>query len=177
MPLPADPASWEKMTVVFATSHGDVRRNALTEFTSIKVNGKIAMKLADDGNERLIGVQPASDDQDVLLATRLGKCIRFSLEDVRVFASRNSTGVRGIRLADGDEVISLSMLRHVDSTVEERAAYLRHAALLRRGSDGAVEAVSDDPETKAAAQVALSEQRIVELSAAEEFLLTVSENG
>ncbi len=177
MPLPADETSWEKMTVVFATSMGDVRRNALTEFTSIKVNGKIAMKLADEGNERLIGVQPARDDQDVLLATRLGKCIRFSLEDVRVFASRNSTGVRGVRLADGDEVISLSMLRHVDSSVEERAAYLRHAALLRRGSDGAVEAVSDDPETKAAAQVALSEQRIVELSAAEEYLLTVSENG
>jgi DNA gyrase subunit A len=176
MPLPADPASWEKMTVVFATSRGDVRRNALTEFTSIKVNGKIAMKLADDGGERLIGVQPARDDQDILLATRFGKCIRFQLSDVRVFASRNSTGVRGIRLADGDEVISLSLLRHVDCTVEERAAYLRHAALLRRGSDG-TEAVSEDPETKGAAQVALSEQRLVELSAAEEFLLTVSDNG
>ena len=175
MPLPSDPESWERMTVVFATSRGDVRRNALTEFTSIKVNGKIAMKLADDG-ERLIGVQPASDDQDVLLATRAGKCIRFSLEDVRVFASRNSTGVRGIRLAEGDEVMSLSMLRHVICTVEERAAYLRHAALLRRGSDG-TEVVSEDPETKGVAQVALSEQRLIELSAAEEFLLTVSENG
>jgi len=176
MPLPADPASWEKMTVVFATSRGDVRRNALTDFTSIKVNGKIAMKLADDGGERLIGVQPARDDQDVLLATRAGKCIRFALDDVRVFAGRNSTGVRGIKLAEGDEVISLSLLRHVDCTVEERAAYLRHAALLRRGADGA-EPVSDDPETKGVAHVALSEQRLVELSAAEEFLLTVSDNG
>jgi DNA gyrase subunit A len=176
MPLPADETSWEKMTVVFATSRGDVRRNALTEFTSIKVNGKIAMKLADDGGERLVGVQPARDDQDVLLATRAGKCIRFALEGVRVFASRNSTGVRGVKLADGDEVISLSLLRHVDCTVEERAAYLRHAALLRRGADG-TETVSDDPETKGVAQVALSEQRLAELSAAEEFVLTVSENG
>ena len=176
MPLPADETMWDRMTVVFATSRGDVRRNPLTEFTSIKVNGKIAMKLADDGGERLIGVQPARDDQDVLLATRAGKCIRFLLDDVRVFASRNSTGVRGIKLADSDEVISLSLLRHVSSTVEERAAYLRHAALLRRGSE-APEPEADDAETSGAAQVALSEIRLAELSAAEEFLLTVSENG
>ncbi|MSP50527.1 MAG: DNA gyrase subunit A [Alphaproteobacteria bacterium] len=176
MPLPADPASWERMTVVFATSRGDVRRNALAEFTSIKVNGKIAMKLADDGGERLIGVQPARDDQNVLLATRLGKCIRFALDDVRVFASRNSTGVRGVKLADGDEVISLSLLRHVAGTVEERAAYLRHAALLRRGTD-TPEPEADDGETAGAPQVSLSEMRLAELSAAEEFLLTVSENG
>ena len=176
MPLPADETMWDRMTVVFATSRGDVRRNPLTEFTSIKVNGKIAMKLADDGGERLIGVQPARDDQNVLLATRAGKCIRFLLDDVRVFASRNSTGVRGIKLADGDEVISLSLLRHVSSTVEERAAYLRHAALLRRGSE-APEPEADDGETTGAAQVALSEMRLAELSAAEEFLLTVSQNG
>ena len=176
MPLPADPASWERMTVVFATSRGDVRRNALAEFTSIKVNGKIAMKLADDGGERLIGVQPARDDQNVLLATRLGKCIRFALDDVRVFASRNSTGVRGVKLADGDEVISLSLLRHVAGTVEERAAYLRHAALLRRGTD-TPEPEADDGETAGAPQVSLSEMRLAELSGAEEFLLTVSENG
>ena len=176
MPLPADPASWERMTVVFATSRGDVRRNALAEFTSIKVNGKIAMKLADDGGERLIGVQPARDDQNVLLATRLGKCIRFALDDVRVFASRNSTGVRGVKLADGDEVISLSLLRHVAGTVEERATYLRHAALLRRGTD-TPEPEADDGETAGAPQVSLSEMRLAELSAAEEFLLTVSENG
>ena len=175
MPLPADETMWDKMTVVFATSRGDVRRNPLSEFTSIKVNGKIAMKLADDG-ERLIGVQPARDDQDVLLATRAGKCIRFLLEDVRIFASRNSTGVRGIKLADGDEVISLSLLRHVAGTVEERAAYLRHAALLRRGSE-APEPEAEDSETSGAAQVALSEMRLAELSAAEEFLLTVSQNG
>ena len=175
MPLPADETMWDRMTVVFATSRGDVRRNPLSEFTSIKVNGKIAMKLADDG-ERLIGVQPARDDQDVLLATRAGKCIRFLLDDVRIFASRNSTGVRGIKLAEGDEVISLSLLRHVRGTVEERAAYLRHAALLRRGTE-APEPEADDGETSGAAQVALSEIRLAELSAAEEFLLTVSENG
>ena len=176
MPLPADETMWDRMTVVFATSRGDVRRNPLTEFTSIKVNGKIAMKLADDGGERLIGVQPARDDQNVLLATRAGKCIRFLLDDVRIFASRNSTGVRGIKLAEGDEVISLSLLRHVRGTVEERAAYLRHAALLRRGTE-APEPEADDGETSGAAQVALSEIRLAELSAAEEFLLTVSENG
>jgi len=176
MPLPADPESWDKMTVVFATSRGDVRRNALSEFTKIKASGKIAMKLDEEG-ERLIGVQPASDDQDVLIATRAGKCIRFPLDDLRVFASRDSTGVRGIRLSAGDEVMSLSILRHVDSTPEERVAYLRHAALLRRGSDAPEPEAPEEGEVAPTAQVSLSEMRLAELSAAEEFLLTVSENG
>jgi DNA gyrase subunit A len=176
MPLPTDDSSWANLTVYFATSKGNVRRNALADFTTVKANGKIAMKLEEEG-ERLIGVQPAREDQDVLLSTRNGKCIRFSVPDVRVFASRNSTGVRGIKLADGDEVISLSMLRHVDCSMEERATYLKHAALLRRGAGSEPEAVEPDAEEKDIQAVQLSETRLAELGAAEEFILTVSANG
>ena len=117
---------------MFATSTGNVRRNALSDFTNIKANGKIAMKLEE--GERLIAVQPCTEAEDVLLATRNGKCIRFAVDDVRVFAGRTSTGVRGIKLADGDEVISMSMLRHAAFDIAERDAYLRMAKR-RRGGD------------------------------------------
>ncbi len=176
MPLPTDEATWADLTIYFATSKGNVRRNALADFTSVKANGKIAMKLEEEG-ERLIGVQPARADQDVLLSTRNGKCIRFAVTDVRVFASRNSTGVRGIKLAEGDEVISLSMLRHVNYGMEERDAYLRHAALLRRGSGGEQEVVDADAPAADVPTVQLSEARLAELGAADEFILTVSANG
>ncbi|MBI1778993.1 MAG: DNA gyrase subunit A [Proteobacteria bacterium] len=176
MPLPTDESAWSDLTIYFATSKGNVRRNALGDFTSVKANGKIAMKLEEEG-ERLIGVQPAREDQDVLLTTRNGKCIRFQVSDVRVFASRNSTGVRGIKLANGDEVISLSMLRHVDYAMEERAAYLRHAALLRRGAGNEAEPVDSDTVPPEVPTVQLSETRLAELGAADEFILTVSANG
>jgi DNA gyrase subunit A len=171
MPLPADEASWQHLTIFFATSKGNVRRNALADFTRIMANGKIAMKLEEEG-ERLIGVRPARDDQDVLLVTRAGKCIRFPVSDVRIFAGRNSTGVRGIRLADGDEVISLSMLRHVDYGLDERAAYLKFARQ-RRGGEAEPDADTEEP----TAAIKLSDERLNELAALEEFLLTVSANG
>ncbi len=123
MPLPEDESAWADLHVVFATSKGDVRRNLLSDFIDIRANGKIAMKLGE--GERLIAVQPCSETDDVLLATRGGRAIRFAVPEVRVFKGRDSTGVRGIRLEEGDEVISMSILRHAEYTVEEREAYLR----------------------------------------------------
>ena len=134
--LPEDEASWDEFFVMFATSSGTVRRNRLSDFANIRANGLIAMKL-DDG-ERLINVQICTDEQDVLLATRQGKCIRFRVPDVRVFAGRTSTGVRGIRLADGDEIISMSILHSVDASPEERAAYLKLSRLKRAADEAAV---------------------------------------
>jgi DNA gyrase subunit A len=123
MPLPEDESSWGELHVMFATSSGTVRRNLLSDFTDIRANGKIAMKL--DEGDRLIAVKTCSESDDVLLAARNGKCIRFPVTDVRVFAGRTSTGVRGIRLEEGDSVISMSMLHHVDYDSETRDAYLR----------------------------------------------------
>ncbi len=123
MPLPEDEASWSELHVMFATASGNVRRNLLSDFTDIRANGKIAMKL--DEGDRLIAVQVCSEQQDVLLATHNGKCIRFSTTDVRVFKGRDSTGVRGIRLEEGDTIISMSMLTHADFDSETRDAYLR----------------------------------------------------
>ncbi len=181
LPLP-DVEEREGLTILFATSKGEVRRNALSDFLNIKSNGKIAMKLEDeDGNSLgdLIGVSVARDDQDVLLSTRLGKAIRFSVDDIRVFQSRASTGVRGIRLAYEDAVISMAVLDAVKATVEERDAYLRRAAALRRaaGDDTAVESTVDDEADLLAEQVNLTEERFLELQAVEQFLLTVTERG
>ncbi|MCH7943076.1 MAG: DNA gyrase subunit A, partial [Proteobacteria bacterium] len=208
MPMPEDEASWGDQYVMFATSDGKVRRNALSDFANVRANGKIAMKL-DDGT-RLIGVMPCATDDNVLLATRAGKCIRFpvsrlvtKLKDgvettselgVRVFAGRDSVGVRGIKLAKGDEVISLSLLRHVEATAEERAGYLRIANARRRaeageageagsgngsGDDGAASEAVELSEARIdeLAAVELSEARIDELAAAEEFILSATENG
>jgi DNA gyrase subunit A len=173
MPLPEDEASWSQLFVMFATSSGDVRRNQLSDFVNVMTNGKIAMKLEE--SDRLIGVQVCREDQDVLLAASGGKCIRFPVTDVRVFAGRSSTGVRGIKLAKGDRVISMSMLRHVDFDTEERDAYLRLAAFRRRQENGN----GDEGEAVPAEApvTTLTEQRIIELSAAEEFILSVTENG
>ncbi|WP_273409916.1 DNA gyrase subunit A [Elstera cyanobacteriorum] len=181
LPLP-DVEQREGLTILFATSKGEVRRNALSDFLNIKSNGKIAMKLEDeDGNSLgdLIGVSVARDDQDVLLSTRLGKAIRFSVDDIRVFQSRASTGVRGIRLAYEDAVISMAVLDAVQATVEERDAYLRRAAALRRaaGDDAAVETSVDDEADLLAEQVNLTDDRFQELQAVEQFLLTVTERG
>jgi DNA gyrase subunit A len=123
MPLPEDETSWGDLHVMFATATGYVRRNLLSDFTDIRSNGKIAMKL--DEGDKLIAVQTCSESQDVLLAARGGKCIRFPVTDVRVFAGRTSTGVRGIRLEAGDSVISMSMLSHISYDGETRDAYLR----------------------------------------------------
>jgi len=177
MPMPEDETTWGDLCVFFATSKGNVRRNKLSDFTNIRANGLIAMKLEEEG-EQLIAVRTGTVDQDVMLATRNGKCIRFQVDDIRIFSGRTSTGVRGIRLADGDEVIGMSMLRHVEADADERAAYLRQANAERRAAGE--EASSDeapDPDTEVSTAIALSPERYEELRGKEEFILTVSERG
>ena len=173
--LPADETLWDRLDAVFATSAGNVRRNRLSDFRNVRASGLIAMKL--EGEERLIGVQAVREDNDVLLATRQGRAIRFPVaEELRVFSGRTSTGVRGIRLAEGDEVISLSVLRHVEASAEERAAYLKAAGAKRRGAEpDETQAVEDEAET--AAEIVLSPERYAELERAEEFVLTVTSGG
>jgi DNA gyrase subunit A len=175
--LPEDEERWGELDVLFATSKGNVRRNRLSDFSNIRANGLIAMKLDEEG-ERLIAVRTATDQDDVLLATRGGKCIRFSISDVRVFSGRTSTGVRGIRLSEGDEVIAMSILHHVDATPEERAAYLRQANAIRRAAGE--DAASDehpDPDAENGGSLVLVPERFAELAAKEQFILTVSQRG
>jgi DNA gyrase subunit A len=184
MPLPTDESTWGNMHVMFATSLGNARRNSLSDFLNIKANGKIAMKLEE--GERLIGVSTCSEDQDVLLSARGGKCMRFHVADVRVFAGRNSTGVRGIKLDEGDEVISMSLLRHTEYDPAERAAYLRMAKA-RRGSDEPEGATPEAPSSDTGAPeegdeaavptITLSEERFTEMAAREDFILTVTTKG
>ncbi|MDR6625159.1 DNA gyrase subunit A [Caulobacter segnis] len=175
--LPEDEATWGGLDVMFATRSGSVRRNKLSDFVDVRRNGKIAMKL-DDG-DGIIGVAVCNADQDVLLTTAAGRCIRFSVDEVRVFASRDSTGVRGVRLAEGDEVISMAVLRSVDATPAERAAYLKHqrAMLRAAGEEGDDAPVAADEGEEDADETTLSPERIAELGAAEEILLTVSSEG
>jgi DNA gyrase subunit A len=178
LPLPQDESLWDSLHLVFATAQGNVRRNRLSDFRNVRASGLIAMKLEED--DRLIGVATCREGDDVLLATRQGRCIRFQAneETLRVFAGRDSTGVRGVRLAEGkrpDEVISLSILRHVEATVEERTAYLRAAAARRRSGEEEAEPIAEAEEQ--VADVALSPERFGELEAAEEFLLTVTSGG
>jgi DNA gyrase subunit A len=178
LPLPQDETLWDSLHLLFATASGNVRRNRLSDFRNVRSVGLIAMKL--DEGDRLIGVATCREGQDAFLATRKGRCIRFELSDdtVRVFAGRDSSGVRGIRLADGDEVISLSVLRHVGATNEEREAYVKYANAKRRSNGNGEEDVepssdSDEP----VADVQLDDARIKELQDAEEFLLTVTDAG
>ncbi|MCH8809962.1 MAG: DNA gyrase subunit A, partial [Proteobacteria bacterium] len=135
MPLPEDEATWGEMYVMFATSRGGVRRNRLSDFTHVMANGKIAMKI-EEADGRLVNVRTCTEDDDVLLAGAGGKCIRFPVTEVRVFFGRTSTGVRGIRLVGGGEVISMTILRHAALSIEERDAYLRYAAAKRRAENG-----------------------------------------
>ena len=172
LPLPEDEESWDNLHVMFATKSGSVRRNKLSDFQRVNRNGKIAMKL-DDG-DRIIGVDVCTEDQDVLLTSASGNCIRFPVDVVRVFAGRTSTGVRGIKLEDGNRVISMAILRHVNTTSEEAKAYLKHAAAMRRAAG---EADAEDPEDVDTPDVAISTERLAELGAKEEFILTVTENG
>jgi DNA gyrase subunit A len=179
MPLPEDESTWSQSNVMFATSSGDVRRNELSDFVDVKANGKIAMKLAE--GEKLIGVAVCTDANDILLAAKSGKAIRFPVSDVRVFTGRTSTGVRGIKLDENDEVVSMSVLRHIDVETEERDAYLRYAAAKRRsiGEESEPEEGNGEAqgETAPESDVALSIERIAELEAAEEFILTVTAKG
>ncbi len=181
MPLPEDEETWGKLSVMFATAHGYVRRNALDDFVVINQNGKIAMKFeGDDADDKLIEVLPCSDTDDVLLNSRDGKSIRFRVTDVREFQSRSSTGVRGMKLAEGDEVISMAILRSIETTTEERQAYLRYAAQQRRlvsGEAPEVEAGAAEDEEQGVAEVSLPQERLAELGAAEQFILTATQNG
>jgi DNA gyrase subunit A len=178
MPLPEDEDSWGELDVVFATNVGTVRRNKLSDFVQVNRNGKIAMKLEEEGAE-ILNVATCSEDDDVLLTTSLGQCIRFPVTGIRVFAGRNSVGVRGISLGDGDSVISMSILRHSEATPAERTAYLKQASALRRhGDEGEEEpVVAEDAEGGEEAAFALSDEQYAEMAEAEEFVLTVSEYG
>lgn len=177
LPVPEDEAAWAQYDVMFSTKSGGVRRNKLSDFQGIKRNGKIAMKL--DEGDSIIGVGLCNAQQnDILLTTALGRCIRFATEEVRVFAGRDSTGVRGIRLADGDSVISMAILRSVEASPAERAAYVKQANALRRATGEEVEdAPAPDDEEAEGGDLTLSPDRYVELGAAEEIILTVSTEG
>ncbi len=208
LPLPQDESLWDSLHLVFATASGGVRRNRLSDFGRVRANGLIAMKLdadADGAVDRLIGVATCREGDDVMLATRLGRCLRFQIteESLRVFAGRDSSGVRGIRLAAGDAVISLSVLTHVQASVAERVAFLRAAAARRRNggleeeaaevaaeaeeADADVAALGPDAADEAGADAALGEDgageaalgvaKLSEMEMAEEVLLTVTDGG
>jgi DNA gyrase subunit A len=160
LPLPENEAEWGKLHVMFATAKGSVRRNSMDAFANIRSSGKIAMRFEEGSDDRLIGVSLLTEQDDVLLATRNGRAIRFASTDVREFQSRDSTGVRGARLTGDDEVISLSVLRGFDATPQEREDYLKAA-----------------PWKEGDREVTLSPERMAEFEAAEEFILTVTANG
>ncbi|MFC3570218.1 DNA gyrase subunit A [Paracoccus simplex] len=173
MPVDAPQSEWDDYQVVFATSEGDVRRNALSDFANVMRNGKIAMKLPE--GVELIGARMATGNDDVMLVTAAGRAIRFPTTDVRVFKGRDSTGVRGIRLVnDGDKVVSMSVIRHFEAGSEERAAYLK----MRRAVAGALDdGAEEDEDEDAVAETAISQERYAEMSAAEELILTITAKG
>ncbi|SHG03965.1 DNA gyrase subunit A [Kaistia soli DSM 19436] len=172
--LPEDEASWETLDVMFATTRGTVRRNKLSDFVQVNRNGKIAMKFDEDG-DAIVDVQLCSEHDDVLLTTAAGQCIRFATTDVRVFKGRDSTGVRGIALADGDSVISMAILHHFDATGDERSAYLKMSRAVRGEAES--EEVVVDVDAEAGANGELPQDRYIAMSAAEQLVLTISENG
>ncbi|MEF3365599.1 DNA gyrase subunit A [Methylocystis sp. 9N] len=178
MPLPEDEGSWATLDVIFATTGGTIRRNKLSDFIEVRRNGLIAMKL--DEGEAIVDVATATERDDVLLTTRDGHCIRFATPEVRVFQGRTSMGVRGVTLGEGDRVISLSILNHFEATGDERASYLKRANALRRrmGEDVSPEGGETGADAEeAAGAVELSDTRFYEMQAAEQIILTVSENG
>lgn len=172
MPVDVPDEEWENLQVVFATSGGDVRRNRLSDFTNVRRNGKIAMKLPEDGSVKLVNVRICSEDDDVMLFTNSGRAIRFRSTDVRVFNSRESTGVRGIKLTGEDSVVSMSVIRHSKYTPEQRTAYLK----MRRAMAG----LTDDSETSdedAPEDPNFSTELYAEMSAAENLILTITTGG
>ena len=176
MPLPEDEESWSELDVMFATTRGTVRRNKLSDFVQVNRNGKIAMKFDDDEDE-ILSVDTCTENDDVVLTTADGQCIRFAVSDVRVFAGRNSIGVRGINLGEGDKVISMAILEHVEATPAERSAYLKRAVAERRAAGNDSDDVTISDEEEATGDAELSEARYNELSQHEQMLLTVSQFG
>nr|WP_244979379.1 DNA gyrase subunit A [Bartonella queenslandensis] len=177
MPLPEDEASWSALDIMFATTRGTVRRNKLSDFVQVNRNGKIAMKL--DEEDEILSVETCTEHDDVVLTTANGQCIRFPVVDVRVFAGRNSVGVRGINLAKGDKVISMTILEHVEATSIERSAYIKRVMNERRaaGADAEVEDIITLDEEDGGGETELTDERYAELHAREQMLLTVSEFG
>jgi DNA gyrase subunit A len=178
MALPEDEETWGDLNILFATAKGKVRRNLLSDFGNVKANGKIAMKFENgDADDRLIKARTFSENEDVLLATRDGKCIRFPLSDLRVFNSRSSTGVRGIKLADGDEVIAMSGLTHVDAEVADREIYLSAVGASRRLASSDYADRPEDKERDEASAANMQDDKFQTMAAAEEFILTMTEDG
>ncbi len=175
MPLPEDEKSWDNLDVMFATTRGTVRRNKLSDFVQVNRNGKIAMKLEDEGDE-ILSVETCTDRDDVLMTTALGQAIRFPVDDVRVFAGRNSIGVRGISLADGDRIISMTILGHVDVEPWQRAAYLKRSAAERRAMGVEEEDIALVGE-EVVEEGDLQESDYQMMKAREQFVLTVSQKG
>ena len=175
MPLPEDETTWENLDVMFSTTRGTVRRNKLSDFVQVNRNGKIAMKLEEEGDE-ILNVETCTEQDDVLMTTALGQCIRFPVDDVRVFAGRNSVGVRGITLGSGDRIISMTVVSHVDAEPWQRAAYLKRSAAERRAIG-----VDEEDIALVGEEVGelgeLSEELYQELKSREQFVLTVSQKG
>ncbi len=171
MALPEDEDAWDTMDIMFAARSGGVRRNSLADFKRVNRGGKIAMK--PDEGDGIVDVRVCSEEDDVLLTTAMGKAIRFKVTDIRRFVGRTSSGVRGIRLKDGDEVISMAILHHMDVETDEARAYIKHANAMRRalGDD------AQDDGDAAEIETSLSEERIAELGAAEQFVLTLADDG
>lgn len=170
MPLPEDETSWGNLDIMFATTRGTVRRNSLADFVEVRQNGKIAMKL--DEGDAIVGVDTCTVNDDVLLTTAMGQAIRFQADDVRLFKGRDSMGVRGIQLAEGDTVISMAVINHSDATAEERAAYLKMSRAVR-----GEEETEESPDEAGVEVGALPQERYAQMSAIEQFILTISENG
>ena len=171
MALPEDEENWKDLDIMFAARSGGVRRNSLADFTRVNRNGKIAMK--PDEGDGIVDVRLCTEDDDILLTTALGKSIRFRATDIRRFVGRTSSGVRGIKLADSDEVISMAILRHVDIETDEARAYMKHANAMRRALGDDAEDAPEDVEI----ETSLSDERIGELGAAEQFVLTIADDG
>ncbi|GGB08182.1 DNA gyrase subunit A [Allosediminivita pacifica] len=171
MPVDREEEDWDDLQIVFATSAGDVRRNALSDFTNVMRNGKIAMELPE--GVELVNARIASEDEDVMLVTDSGRAIRFPTTDVRVFKGRKSTGVRGIRLHNGDRVVSMSIIRHFEASSDERAAYLK----MRRAVAGLADEAEATDEEETDANATIGQERYAEMSAAENLILTITSKG
>lgn len=171
MSLPVDEEDWKNLDIMFASRSGGVRRNSLADFTRVNRNGKIAMK--PDAGDGIVDVRLCTEDDDILLTTAMGKSLRCRVTDVRRFVGRTSSGVRGIRLADGDEVISMAVLRHVDVLTEESRSYMKHANAMRRALGEGDDDITGESETESS----LSDERIGVLGANEQFLLTLADDG
>ena len=173
MPLPENEQEWENLYIMFTTENGNVRKNKLSDFVDVRANGKIAMKLQD--NDEIKTVETCTDQDDLLITTLKGQCIRFRVSDVRLFVGRSSTGVRGIRLAKGDRVISSAIIKSMSATTEERAAYLKMSRAVR----GDIESDNDENEenNENITPAILSDEKYAEMGASEQFILSISNNG